>query len=155
MNHDYIKDVMLFCHQGAHHASFLQSLHNLRSIIWFPGLHQRMQKFYDACTHCIHRATTRSAIGNSIRAAQRFHTRTVDHKVFDGDIKEVTEYAGALSICCNSCRVVRFLPVRTLSATDAAWSSSQGGFPFLEFPQLSVLTMALLLFRLRWMLFVA
>ena len=117
---DFITDVMIFSHQGAHHASFLQSLHNLRSIIWFPGLYQRMQKFYDACSHCIPRAKALRAIGNSIRAARRFHTITVDHKVFDADIKEATKHAGALTISCNSCRVARFLPVRTLNASAAA-----------------------------------
>ena len=32
----------------------------------------------------------------------------------------LTGYNGVLSICCNACRLVRFLPVRTVNAADAA-----------------------------------
>ena len=44
----------------------------------------------------------------------------MDHNVFEDDIAKATGYGGALSICCNACRAVCFLPVRTLSAANAA-----------------------------------
>jgi len=79
-----------------------------------------MTKFYDACTHCIPRATTQTAIGNSIRATRRWYEIIIDHKVFSQEMLAATGHAGSLSICCNACRGTRFLPVRTLNASDAA-----------------------------------
>ena len=75
---------------------------------------------YGKADHCIPRALAQHAIGNSIRAAKRFYEIIIDHKVLPQTMVEVTGSAGVLSICCNACRTVRFLPVRTLNATDAA-----------------------------------
>ena len=44
----------------------------------------------------------------------------MDHKVFDDDIKKVTLHAGCLSIICETSRWVKFAPVKTLGALDAA-----------------------------------
>ena len=120
MNYDLIQDALCFCHQGAHHNSHLQSQANLKAILWFPHMVTRMTAFYDACSHCIPRATTQHAIGNSIRAAQRFYEIIMDHKVLPQELADITDHHGILSICCNACRMVRFLPVRTVNAADAA-----------------------------------
>ena len=120
MNHDLIHDALCFCHQGGHHSSHLQSQANLKALLWFPHMVKRMTAFYDACSHCIPRAIAQHAIGNSIRAAQRFYELIMDHKVLPQTMIALTGYNGVLSICCNACRLVRFLPVRTVNAADAA-----------------------------------
>ena len=104
MDYDLIQDALVFCHQGGHHLSLLQSIKNLKALLWIPNLVTRMTKFYDACTHCIPRATTQTAIGNSIRAARRWYELIIDHKVFSQDMLAATGHAGSLSICCNACR---------------------------------------------------
>ena len=120
MNHDLIYDAMNFCHQGGYHLSLLQSIKNLKSLLWIPNSVKRMTAFYDACTHCIPRATAQTAIGNSIRVTRRWYEIIIDHKVLPQDMVDATNHAGVLSICCNACRGTRFLPVCTLNANDAA-----------------------------------
>ena len=120
MQYDLIKDVMCYCHQGAHHPSRPQTIRNFKSIAWIPKLFQRINSFIDACSLCIAKYTPQPAIGNSTRCARRFSGVQMDHKVFDDDIKKVTLHAGCLSIICETSRWVKFAPVKTLGALDAA-----------------------------------
>ena len=86
MTYDLIQDALCFSHQGGHHNSLLQSLANLKSLMWFPHMVKRMTSFYNACSHCIPRATAQIAIGNSIRSAQRFYELIVDHNVLNDEM---------------------------------------------------------------------
>ena len=120
MEVDLIQDLFLFVHQGAHHPSRNQTHANFRSMAWIPNGFKRLNRFIDACTHCLPNDTSRAAVGNSTRAAQRFQEVILDHKVFDDDIKRATAHAGCLSAICNTSRIVMFAPVLTLTAEEAA-----------------------------------
>jgi len=120
MQHDLITDVMCYSHQGAHHPSRSQTIRNFKSIAWIPKLFHRLNSFIDACSLCIAKYKPQPAIGNSTRCARRFSGVQMDHKVFDDDIKKVTLHAGCLSIICETSRWVKFAPVKTLGALDAA-----------------------------------
>jgi hypothetical protein len=120
MHDDLIHDLFLYVHQAAQHPSRAQTHKNFRYLAWIPNGFKRLNAFIDTCSHCIPRDQPQAAIGNSTRVLQRFKVVTVDHKVFDADIKAASQHAGCLSAICNSSRIVMFAPVVKLTAEEAA-----------------------------------
>ena len=105
MTHDLRFDAMLLAHNCAQHPSLAQTLRNVAAVGWWPGVKERISRYYNSCLICLPKRRAHRSTGISVMAAQRFKALQMDFKILYGDIAEASGIPAILTIICMATRM--------------------------------------------------
>ena len=133
-DHDLRQDLILHCHDNAMHPGLERTQNNLKALAWWPLMLADVETHWQTCAYCLAARETRSAVGDAVHAAHRFHMIEVDHKILDGDTASATGYAAILTMVDDVSKLTLFTPVPTTSAAHAAHAVVTKWYPFFGVP---------------------
>ena len=136
MEHDLLKDVVLFCHNVNNHPSVTHTILLVQDLIWFPKLVEYVTYHVYNCSFCIPKRQAFVGVGTSILAAARLSVLYLDHKVLDKDIKQASApYNAVLSMMCGATRFIICICVRSMDAQTTARAIMNEWVPLFGVPR--------------------
>ena len=133
-DHDLRRDLILHCHDNAQHPGLERTQNNLKALAWWPLMLADVDTHWKTCAYCLAARDTRSAVGDAVHAAHRFHMIEIDHKILDADTASATGYAAILTMVDDVSKLTLFTPVLTTSAAHAAHAVVTKWYPFFGVP---------------------
>ena len=117
---DLRKDIVLMCHDMAHHPKIAPSLHAVKHMAFWIGQRVQVREHIDSCADCLEERKAVAQIGAGIVAAGRGDVIQMDHYVLSKDEAAMAGVPVVLTICDVATRATEFEAADTQTAGETA-----------------------------------
>ena len=135
-DHDLRRDLLLHCHDNAHHATLERTHTNLKAIAWWPLMSADVTTHWETCAYCLAARTARATVGDAVHAVHRFRLVEIDHKILDAEVAAATGCDAILTMVDDVSKLTLFVPVESTSTLHAAHAIVTRWYPFFGVPMI-------------------
>ncbi len=114
------QELLTFSHECQGHPGVARTTRFLQTFCWWPKLHESVLEHVHKCAVCSADRTIKRPQGFQIVGSGKFSRIQLDHKILAPDTAERTHRAAVLTVIDTVTGFTRFIPTRTVNATDTA-----------------------------------